>query len=128
MPMLPDLKKGTNATRVLLRIEAVVAALVGLVAYAHYGIGWPFFFFTILIPDLGMLGYLKGPRFGAACYNFTHFVGWAYLSIGAGMIFEMPQVLAIGLVWLVHVGIDRALGYGLKYPEGFKMTHLSFIR
>ena len=31
----------------------------------------------------------------------------------------------VALVWAAHIGVDRAVGYGLKYPTGFKHTHLS---
>lgn len=30
----------------------------------------------------------------------------------------------IALIWFAHVGMDRMLGYGLKYPSAFKDTHL----
>jgi len=33
-------------------------------------------------------------------------------------------MLPIALIWFAHIGIDRALGYGLKYTSGFKDTHL----
>jgi hypothetical protein len=29
------------------------------------------------------------------------------------------------LIWTAHIAMDRALGYGLKYPTAFKSTHLS---
>jgi hypothetical protein len=30
----------------------------------------------------------------------------------------------MALIWLAHIGMDRMLGYGLKYSGGFKDTHL----
>jgi hypothetical protein len=30
----------------------------------------------------------------------------------------------IALIWLAHLGLDRMLGYGLKYPTEFNDTHL----
>jgi hypothetical protein len=33
-------------------------------------------------------------------------------------------LLPYGLIWIVHIGMDRMLGFGLKYPTGFKETHL----
>lgn len=29
--------------------------------------------------------------------------------------------------WLAHIGADRLLGYGLKYPSSFKDTHLQRV-
>jgi hypothetical protein len=33
----------------------------------------------------------------------------------------------IGLIWTAHIGVDRAIGYGLKYRSGFKDTHLQRV-
>ncbi|MDN5568502.1 MAG: DUF4260 domain-containing protein [Paracoccus sp. (in: a-proteobacteria)] len=37
------------------------------------------------------------------------------------------MLIALGAVWLVHVGADRAMGYGLKQGTGFHDTHLGRI-
>jgi hypothetical protein len=49
----------------------------------------------------------------------------ALLTLGFG--FASPLTLSIALIWLAHIGIDRALGYGLKYSAGFGFTHLGRI-
>jgi hypothetical protein len=36
--------------------------------------------------------------------------------------------LRLALVWFAHIGMDRALGYGLKYDDAFTHTHLGIIR
>jgi hypothetical protein len=36
-------------------------------------------------------------------------------------------LLSAALIWLAHIGMDRALGYGLKYPTTFKDTHLGHV-
>jgi hypothetical protein len=33
----------------------------------------------------------------------------------------------LALIWSAHIGIDRLLGYGLKYPTAFKETHLGRV-
>ena len=74
-----------------------------------------------------MLGYLAGPRIGAAAYNAVHsYVGPIILLVGA-VTLGAPIGIAIALIWSAHIGIDRALGFGLKYPEGFAFTHLGRI-
>jgi hypothetical protein len=35
--------------------------------------------------------------------------------------------LVASLIWFAHIGCDRALGYGLKYSQGFGYTHLGRI-
>jgi hypothetical protein len=47
------------------------------------------------------------------------------LTLGFG--FATPLTLSIAMIWLAHIGFDRALGYGLKYAAGFTFTHLGRI-
>ncbi|MFO7892188.1 MAG: DUF4260 family protein [Longimicrobiales bacterium] len=30
-------------------------------------------------------------------------------------------------VWAAHIGMDRALGFGLKGPDAFQQTHLGWV-
>lgn len=32
--------------------------------------------------------------------------------------------LPLALIWVNHIGVDRFMGYGLKYSDGFAWTHL----
>ena len=76
-----------------------------------------------LVPDLSFAGYLLGPRTGAASYNALHaLIGPAALA-AAGLVL-WPGALPVALIWFAHIGVDRAFGYGLKYPGGFSQTHL----
>jgi uncharacterized protein DUF4260 len=45
----------------------------------------------------------------------------------AGVVADADALVAVSLIWIAHVGADRALGYGLKYPSGFKDTHLQRV-
>lgn len=74
-----------------------------------------------------MLGYLAGPRPGALAYNLAHSHVVPALVGGAGFAAGNEAALAVALVWVAHIGFDRALGYGLKYPTGFTATHLGAI-
>ena len=108
----------------LLRAEGA-AALAGAVwAYGQTGQGWWLFAVLLLVPDLSMLGYLNGARTGAVTYNLAH----AYLApvflLVAGWAAVLPLAVGIALIWVAHIGLDRALGFGLKYARGFKATHL----
>jgi hypothetical protein len=44
-----------------------------------------------------------------------------------GFATNSPLTLSIAMIWLAHIGFDRALGYGLKYSAGFGFTHLGRI-
>lgn len=97
------------------------------IAWFNSGFGWLPFVLLLFAFDLFMLGYLAGPRIGATVYNLGH--GLALPSIGAIVyLFSGQQfVLALTCLWFAHIGIDYALGYGLKNPEGFQSTHLGRI-
>ncbi|MBX3276122.1 MAG: DUF4260 domain-containing protein [Sandaracinaceae bacterium] len=113
-----------GAPRVLLRLEGAAVLVAASLAYAALGGSWGWFAALFLVPDLSMLGYLAGPRVGAALYDAGHStLGPAIL----GALAYATGASALGLValvWVAHVGFDRALGYGLKYATSFADTHL----
>ena len=110
----------------LLRLEGAAALVAGLVGYFALSNSWIFLAATLLVPDLAMLGYAFGPKVGARAYNLAH----TYLAPAAlaavAWAFDLP-LLASACVWIAHIGLDRALGYGLKYESGFSDTHLGRI-
>ena len=112
---------------VLLRLEAAAALAVAAGLYGAHGGGWALFALLLLAPDLSALGYLAGSATGAAWYNAAH----TYLvpaALGAvGLTTGHAQLPLLALIWAAHIGLDRLLGYGLKYPDGFKRTHLSDV-
>lgn len=107
-----------------LRAEGAAIFLAALWAFHLSGASWWLFAALILAPDLAMLGYLAGPRIGAICYNLIHSYT-PVLAIGA-ILYALGSPLALPLtaILVAHIGIDRAMGYGLKYTSGFKDTHL----
>jgi hypothetical protein len=117
----------TGAVKVVLRIEGIVVLAAAVACYSRFGAGWGMFAATFLIPDLSFLGYLAGPRSGAISYNAAHSYIGAVASLGAAVLFPSTIPLAVGLIWCAHIGFDRALGYGLKYSQGFGFTHLGLI-
>ena len=111
---------------VLLRSEG--AALLGLaiLLYAKFGGSWILFAVLLLAPDLGALGYVRGTRVGALTYDVVH----TYLPpavLGAiGILAESELTLSVAIIWFGHIGMDRMVGYGLKYPDSFGHTHLGW--
>jgi hypothetical protein len=95
-----------------------------------YGVwdgSWWIYAALFLAPDLSFVGYLGGPRFGALLYNAAHSYMAPMALMTAGFVMAEPLVLSIAMIWLAHIGFDRALGYGLKYANGFGFTHLGRI-
>jgi hypothetical protein len=112
-----------GAQRRILRAEGLALFAAAAGAYAHYGLGWGLFAALFLAPDLSIFAYLGGPKFGAAAYNALHTTIFPLALSALGLATPTPA-LALGLIWLAHIGFDRALGYGLKSASGFRDTHL----
>lgn len=111
----------------LLRLEGLAVGAGALVLYVHEGYGWLALLLLILAPDLSALGYLGGLRLGALTYDLVHtYVGPVALAV-VGVLAGSELSVQLALIWLTHIGVDRALGYGLKYPTAFKDTHLQRV-
>jgi hypothetical protein len=82
----------------------------------------------ILAPDIGMLGYLVNNKVGALTYNIFHHKGLAIIVYIIGIYLRNEAVQMAGIIILGHASIDRLLGFGLKYPENFKHTHLGYLK
>ena len=111
----------------LLRGEGATMLAGSVLLYWTVGGSWWLFGLLLLAPDLSMLGYLAGPRVGAVAYNVFHSYPLpAALGI-FGVLAGAPLAVSVALVWFAHIGMDRLMGYGLKYPTGLKDTHLQRI-
>ncbi|CAA9434251.1 hypothetical protein AVDCRST_MAG82-2343 [uncultured Rubrobacteraceae bacterium] len=112
---------------VMLRAEGAAMLAGSVLLYWANGGSWWLFVLLSLAPDVSMVGYLAGPRVGAALYNAFHSYPLpAALGI-FGLLAVSPFAVAVALVWFAHIGMDRLVGYGLKYPTGFEDTHLQRV-
>jgi hypothetical protein len=109
----------------LLRLEGLTVAALSAVLYAHTGASWWLFAALWLAPDLSMLGYATGrPCWGARIYNAWHNYAVPGLLVLFAMVLHARGLLPFALIWINHIGVDRVLGFGLKYGKGFGFTHL----
>jgi uncharacterized protein DUF4260 len=113
--------------RLLLHAEGAVAAAAAVAVYFHAGYPWWLLAVLVLAPDLSMVGYLAGTRVGSAAYDSVHTYALPVALAAAGWIADAEPAIQLGLIWILHIGVDRAVGYGLKYPTSFKDTHLQRI-
>ncbi len=113
--------------RVLLRLEGAAVLALAVAGYRASGGNWWLFALLLLAPDLAALGYLAGNRVGAATYNLVHTYVLPLALLGYGLWGASPLALSLALIWLAHIGADRLVGYGLKYPTGPKDTHLQRV-
>jgi hypothetical protein len=117
----------TGGVRILLRLEGVVLFAGMTLLYALWDGSWWVYAILFLAPDLSFAAYLAGPKAGAIVYNAAHSYLLPVALMTTGLAMASPLVLSIAMIWLAHIGIDRALGYGLKYQAGFAFTHLGRI-
>ncbi|MDQ3823209.1 MAG: DUF4260 domain-containing protein [Actinomycetota bacterium] len=112
---------------IFLRVEGAALFVAAIVLYFDAGYEWWLFLVLLLAPDIAGVGYLINPRVGAAVYDTGHLDAFP-LALGVvGVLAENDLCIELALIWLAHIGMDRAVGYGLTYPSGFKDTHLQRV-
>jgi hypothetical protein len=113
--------------RFWLHAEGLAAFVAGTLLYFQSGgDGW-LFLPLLLVPDVGLLGYLRSSRVGAFTYDLIHNWAIGLAVLGAGFALGSNPLVLAGAILVAHVGMDRAVGYGLKYAAGAKITHLQRI-
>ena len=113
-----------GAPRRWLRVEALTLLIGSMIAYRTTHASWWLIVILFLAPDTFALGYLVNARLGARLYNLAHSTPLPATVTGLGYFAASPALMAIGLVGLVHIGVDRLVGYGLKYDDDDQHTHL----
>jgi len=111
-----------------LHLEGAVVLIVSLLSYHRIQGSWLLFAVLFLVPDISMLGYLSNVRIGAMTYNAAHCYAVPLFLAAYSVLTNHTTVLALATIWLAHIGFDRMLGYGLKYPTSFRDTHLNPLR
>lgn len=110
----------------LLRAEALLLLVSACAAYHHwFPHHWLLFACLFLVPDLSLLFYIRGPGTAASLvYNSLH--SYMLSTLLGAISFYTGNALfgAVSLIWISHIGLDRALGYGLKYSTSFGFTHI----
>src|ERR1700712_3962323 len=117
----------TGGPKTLLRLEGLTLFAGMTLLYAVWDGSWWVYALLFLVPDVSFAAYLAGPKVGAIVYNAAHSYMAPMTLMTTGFALSSPLVLSIGMIWLAHIGFDRALGYGLKYFAGFCFTHLGRI-
>jgi hypothetical protein len=117
----------TGGLQKLLRLEGLVLFLGMTLLYYVWDGSWWVYVLLFFVPDISFAAYLSGPRFGALVYNAAHSYLAPVAMMTGGFATASPLLLSIAMIWLAHIGFDRALGYGLKYASGFTDTHLGRI-
>ena len=113
-----------HGTILILRVEGLAYALVSGALLFQSGPSLATVVIVLVLPDLTIAAYAMGPVIGATAYNLAHSTVGPLVLGGAGLFVGSRITVEVSLLWLVHVGVDRALGFGLKHRTGFDDTHL----
>ncbi|MEQ9402403.1 MAG: DUF4260 domain-containing protein [Cyclobacteriaceae bacterium] len=111
----------------IIKLEELLMFLFSAFLFSQTDHSWWLFFALILTPDIGMLGYLINTKVGAFTYNLFHHRGLAVVVLAGGMYFGISVVELAGIILFGHACMDRIFGYGLKFGDSFKNTHLGKI-
>lgn len=114
--------------RTLLRAEGLAVLAAATTLYFITGGVWWVYAILLFAPDLSFLGYAGGNKVGAVIYNLAHTYLVPILLGMAGILLQIDLLQHLALIYFAHIGLDRALGYGLKYASGFKHTHLGSLK
>ena len=113
----------------ILRFEGLGYFVLACTLYQYLNFSWAQFVLYFFVPDIAILVYIfANARVGMYVYNLTHSSLGAALTGLLGILLHEPLFFQISLIWFAHIGFDRALGYGLKYPMGFRVTHLGVLK
>jgi len=112
----------------LLRLEGAAVFGVSLALYLDADFSILALVLLFLVPDLAIAAYAFGKPVGAATYNLVHLEVWPLILVAVGVIGDEATLVQVALIWLAHIGIDRAVGLGFKYADAdFQDTHLNRI-
>jgi len=114
--------------RYSLKIEELLMFILGIHLFSTLVFSWWWFLVLLFLPDIGMLGYLINSKVGAIIYNLFHHKAIAITIYLIGIYFQIEVIKLIGIILFSHASLDRIFGYGLKYFDTFKHTHLGILK
>lgn len=113
--------------KTVIKLEEAALFILGIYLFSLLNYQWWWFLVLILAPDFSMLGYAFNNKTGAFMYNIFHHRGIAVFIYLTGCYLKLESLQLVGVILFSHSAMDRMFGYGLKYEQGFKYTHLGEI-
>lgn len=111
----------------LIKIEELFIFGLTIFLFSRLDFAWWWYPILFFVPDLSAIGYLISPQIGAWTYNIIHIRAVSISIYVLGIILVNQPLQLAGLILFGHSSLDRALGYGLKYPDSPQHTHLEQI-
>lgn len=125
--MESSLLQKTFSPKFLLHLEGALLLAASILFFARLDGNWLVFALLFFVPDISMAGYFVNPALGATTYNAVHAYFLPALLGTYGLLGLAPIAMSLALIWFAHLGFDRLLGFGLKYPTRFQDTHLNRV-
>lgn len=94
----------------LQRLEAVAIFLASIYFYYHLHFNFLIFVVLLFSIDIFMIGYLMNSKVGAYTYNIGHSLIAPLILLIIGVTANYRIIIGLSLIWLAHIGMDRALG------------------
>ena len=120
-----ELNKSVKSLLILEELGLLAGSMILFSLTTHFE--WWIYALLFFIPDISFAAYLINTKIGSAVYNIFHHKGIMIAMIVTGYYTELEWILAVGIVFLGHAAFDRIFGYGLKFSDDFKHTHLGRI-
>ena len=117
----------TGKPKVWLRVEGLFLFIGTLIAFNQVRQHWWIYIALLFVPDIFMIGYVRSNKLGALLYNLGHSYPAPFSLLYFAWINHSKIWMAVGIIWIGHIGWDRFFGYGLKYDSKFKDTHLGSL-
>jgi hypothetical protein len=111
----------------LLRAEGTAVLAAAAFIYAQLGFSWLTFALLLLWPDLTFILYAANKQMGTVAYNLVHTYVFPIALAVIAIVSGWQPGIQFALIWFAHIGMDRVFGYGLKYSDDFKNTHLNRV-
>lgn len=111
-----------------LKLEEVALFGLSIYLFSLTDFTWSWYLALILLPDIGMIGYLISTKIGAYSYNLFHHRGIAVGALLLGWYMKHDWLALSGIILFGHCAMDRMLGYGLKFEDSFHHTHLGWLK
>ena len=112
---------------IFLRIEGFVLFIIASIMFFNQNGSWILYIALLFLPDIGMTGYIMNTKLGAITYNLFHTTSIPLILLIIFFVTQQYSLLIFGFVWLAHIGMDRVAGFGLKYTDNFKHTHIQEV-
>ena len=110
-----------------LKLEEFAIFCLSIFLFNQIEFAWWYFPLFLLLPDIGMIGYLINTKIGALSYNLLHHKGIALVILVLGYYNSNEWIVFAGIILFGHASMDRIFGYGLKFDDNFKHTHLGWL-